>query len=65
MPTMTAFLGSTCHYSAEEDRRPRWRPYNERFRRGWYSDAPLKTDARGEALKFLPTTFDNISVRGA
>src|SRR5271157_2368280 len=61
MTAMTAFLRKTGHGSGKEEKRPQWRLYNERSRRGWYSDTPLKTDARGDALEFPPTTFDNIS----
>ncbi len=61
MTVITAFLGKTCHDSGKEEKRPRWWPYSERSQRGWYSDTPLKTDARGDALKFPPTTIDNIS----
>src|SRR5271157_4702030 len=63
MTAMTAFLRKTGHGSGKEEKRPQWRLYNERSRRGWYSDTPLKTDARGDALEFPPTTFDNISLQ--
>src|SRR5208337_838601 len=64
MTVMTPFLRKTGRDSGKEERRPRWRLYNERSRRGWYSDTLLKTDDRGDALKFPPTTFDNISALG-
>lgn len=58
---MTAFARQTGNHSAKEEKGPQWWPDNERSRQGWYSDTPLKTDDRGSALKFPPTTFDNIS----
>ena len=61
MTAMTAFLRKTVHGSGKEEKRPQWWLYNGRSRRGWYSDTPLKTDDRGDALKFPPTTLDNIS----
>ena len=61
MTIMTTFLEKTCHDSGTQGKRPPWWPYSERSRRGWYSDTPLKKDARGDALKSPPTTFDNIS----
>jgi hypothetical protein len=39
-PDMTAFLGKTRLGSGKEEERPRWWLYNERSRRGWYSDTP-------------------------
>jgi hypothetical protein len=61
MSAVTAFLERTGHDFGKEEKRPRWWLYNERSRRGWYSDTPLKTDDRGDALKLPPTTLDNIS----
>jgi len=61
MSAVTALLEITGHDFGKEEQRPRWWLYNERSRRGWYSDTPLKTDDRGDALKLPPTTLDNIS----